>query len=103
MGDAIKFTLDGAEVEAAPEEVVEAEEAPVAVESPTQVVEAPAEPSEAEPAPVPATDSRSTDGKPALLDAPRAGGAEDWRGVGRTERRVHHARTTGRPTTPLGE
>ena len=73
---------DTAAVEAAPEAVVEAEEAPVAVESPTQVVEAPAEPSEAEPAPVPATDSRSTDGKPALLEAPRAGGADDLKRIG---------------------
>ncbi|MEP3687529.1 MAG: endonuclease, partial [Sulfitobacter dubius] len=50
--------------------------------APEEVVEAPAEPSEAEPAPVPATDSRSTDGKPALLDAPRAGGADDLKRIG---------------------
>ena len=73
---------DTAAVEAAPEQVIEAEEAPAVVETPQEVVEAPAEPAKAEPAPVPATDSHSTDGKPALLDAPRAGGADDLKRIG---------------------
>ena len=72
---------DTSAVEAAPEQVIEAEEAPAVVETPQEVVEAPA-PTEAEPAPVPATDSHSTDGKPALLDAPRAGGADDLKRIG---------------------
>jgi predicted flap endonuclease-1-like 5' DNA nuclease len=73
---------DTAAVEAAPEQVIEAEEAPAVVKTPQEVVEAPAEPAKAEPAPVPATDSHSTDGKPALLDAPRAGGADDLKRIG---------------------
>ncbi|UWR28944.1 hypothetical protein K3758_11235 [Sulfitobacter sp. W002] len=73
---------DTAAVEAAPEQVIEAEEAPAVVKTPQEVVEAPAEPPKAEPAPVPATDSHSTDGKPALLDAPRAGGADDLKRIG---------------------
>jgi len=72
---------DTAAIEAAPEQVIEAEEAPAVVKTPQEVVEAPA-PTEAEPAPVPATDSHSTDGKPALLDAPRAGGADDLKRIG---------------------
>lgn len=70
---------DTSAVEAAPEQVIEAEEAPAVVETPQEIVEAPA-PTEA--APVPATDSHSTDGKPALLNAPRAGGADDLKRIG---------------------
>jgi len=71
---------DTAAVEAALEQVIEAEEAPAVVKTPQEVVEAPTEPAKA--APAPATDSHSTDGKPALLDAPRAGGADDLKRIG---------------------
>ncbi|MFG6591633.1 hypothetical protein [Sulfitobacter sp. 1A12157] len=64
---------DTAAVEAAPEQVVEAEEAPAVVTTAEETVET---------APKGATGGTSTDGKPALLDAPRAGGADDLKRIG---------------------
>jgi predicted flap endonuclease-1-like 5' DNA nuclease len=64
---------DTAAVEAAPEQVVEAEEAPAVVTTPEKTVET---------APEGPTSGGSTDGKPALLDAPRTGGADDLKRIG---------------------
>ncbi|MFG6582530.1 hypothetical protein [Sulfitobacter sp. 1A12779] len=64
---------DTAAVETAPEQVVEAEEAPAVVITPEETVET---------APKGATGGASTDGKPALLEGPRAGGADDLKRIG---------------------
>lgn len=70
---------DAAVVEAAPEEVKEADSAPAASEGPKDAV-APA-PATAAPA-VEAQDPADVDGKPPLLDGPRGGEADDLKKIG---------------------
>ncbi|UOA31457.1 50S ribosomal protein L21 [Sulfitobacter sp. DSM 110093] len=72
---------DTAAVEAAPEQVEKADEAPAAVETPEAAV-VPEATSTSTAAPVAGPVETSADGKPALLDAPRADGADDLKRIG---------------------